>query len=289
MIEKYINPFTDFGFKKIFGDEQNKDLLIDFLNEVLQEKSKIVDLTFLKNEQLGVSQSDRKAVFDLYCQNEKGEKFIVELQKAKQEFFKDRSLYYATFALQEQAVPGDWDFKLNAVYSVSIMDFVFDEHSENKDKLRHDVKLIEVETGKVFNPKLRFIYLEMPKFNKTEDELETNYDKWLYLLKNLARLQNASPKLQERVFKKAFEVAEIANYTREEFRNYQDSVKYYRDLKNVVDTAIKEGTAQGKAQGKAEGKAEKTLEIALKMKRLNVEIEIIITATGLSREEIEKL
>jgi predicted transposase/invertase (TIGR01784 family) len=281
MIEKYINPFTDFGFKKIFGDEQNKDLLIDFLNEVLQEKSKIVDLTFLKNEQLGVSQSDRKAVFDLYCQNEKGEKFIVELQKAKQEFFKDRSLYYATFALQEQAVPGDWDFKLNAVYSVSIMDFVFDEHSENKDKLRHDVKLIEEETGKVFNPKLRFIYLEMPKFNKTEDELETNYDKWLYLLKNLARLQNASPKLQERVFKKAFEVAEIANYTREEFRNYQDSVKYYRDLKNVVDTAIKEGTAQGKA--------EKTLEIALKMKKLKIEIETIITATGLSREEIEKL
>jgi predicted transposase/invertase (TIGR01784 family) len=285
MIEKYVNPFTDFGFKKIFGDEQNKDLLIDFLNEVLQEKSRIIDLTFLKNEQLGVSQSDRKAVFDLYCQNEKGEKFIVELQKAKQEFFKDRSLYYATFALQEQAVPGDWDFKLNAVYSVSIMDFVFDEHSENKDKLRHDVKLIEVETGKVFNPKLRFIYLEMPKFNKTEDELETNYDKWLYLLKNLARLQNASPKLQERVFKKAFEIAEIANYTREEFRNYQDSVKYYRDLKNVVDTAIKEGTAQGKA----EGKAEKTLEIALKMKKLNVEIETIITATGLSREEIEKL
>jgi predicted transposase/invertase (TIGR01784 family) len=289
MIEKYVNPFTDFGFKKIFGDEQNKDLLIDFLNEVLQEKSRIIDLTFLKNEQLGVSQSDRKAVFDLYCQNEKGEKFIVELQKAKQEFFKDRSLYYATFALQEQAVPGDWDFKLNAVYSVSIMDFVFDEHSENKDKLRHDVKLIEVETGKVFNPKLRFIYLEMPKFNKTEDELETNYDKWLYLLKNLARLQNASPKLQERVFKKAFEIAEIANYTREEFRNYQDSVKYYRDLKNVVDTAIKEGTAQGIAKGIAEGKTEKTLEIALKMKKLNVEIETIITATGLSREEIEKL
>ncbi len=285
MIEKYINPFTDFGFKKIFGDEQNKDLLIDFLNEVLQEKSKIIDLTFLKNEQLGVSQSDRKAVFDLYCQNEKGEKFIVELQKAKQEFFKDRSLYYATFALQEQAVPGDWDFKLNAVYSVSIMDFVFDEHSENKDKLRHDVKLIEEETGKVFNPKLRFIYLEMPKFNKTEDELETNYDKWLYLLKNLARLQNASPKLQERVFKKAFEVAEIAKYTREEFRSYQDSVKYYRDLKNVVDTAIKEGTAQGKA----EGRAETTLEIALNMKNLHVDTETIITATGLSREEIEKL
>ncbi len=289
MIEKYINPFTDFGFKKLFGDEKNKDLLIDFLNEILLEKSKIVDLTFLKNEQLGVSQSDRKAVFDLYCQNEKGEKFIVELQKAKQEFFKDRSLYYATFALQEQAVPGDWDFKLNAVYSVSIMDFVFDEHAENKNKFRHDVKLIEEETGKVFNQKLRFIYLEMPKFNKTEDELITNYDKWLYLLKNLAKLQNASPKLQERVFKKAFEIAEIAKYTREEFRNYQDSVKYYRDLKNVVDTAIKEGTAQGKAEGKAEGRAEKALEIALKMKKLKVEIGTIITATGLSHEEIEKL
>ena len=281
MVEKYINPFTDFGFKKLFGEEANKDLLIDFLNAVLYDESEILDLTFLKNEKLGASQIDRRAIFDLYCQNEKGEKFIVELQKAKQEFFKDRSLYYATFALQEQAVPGDWDFKLNRVYSISIMDFVFDDQKDRQDKFRHDVKLIEEETGEVFNQKLRFIYLEMPKFKKTEDELETNYDKWLYVLRNLARLEDISPKLNERMFERVFRIAEIAKYDKEQFRAYQDSLKYYRDWKNVIDTTAKEN--------KAEGREEMSIEIAKNLKDAGVDIDIIIESTGLSREEIENL
>ncbi len=281
MVEKYINPFTDWGFKKLFGEEANKDLLISFLNAVLHEESEITDLTFLKNEKLGAAQTDRRAIFDLYCQNEKGEKFIVELQKAKQEFFKDRSLYYATFALQEQAVPGDWDFKLNAVYSISIMDFVFDDQKERRNKFRHDVKLIEEETGEVFNQKLRFIYLEMPKFKKTEDELETNYDKWLYVLRNLARLEDISPKLNERIFERVFQIAEIAKYDKQQFRAYQDSLKYYRDWKNVIDTTAKEN--------KAEGREEMSIEIAKNLKDAGVDVEIIMKSTGLSREEIENL
>lgn len=273
MVERYINPFTDFGFKKLFGEEANKDLLISFLNAVLYDESSITDLTFLKSEKLGAAQADRRAVFDLYCQNEKGEKFIVELQKAKQEFFKDRSLYYATFALQEQAIPGDWNFELNAVYSISIMDFVFDEHKNRQDKFRHDVRLIEEETGEVFNSKLRFIYLEMPKFKKTEDELESNYDKWLYVLRNLARLEDASPKLNERIFERVFQIAEIAKYDREQFRAYQDSLKYYRDWKNVVNTAIKDTI----------------IEIAKNMKNAGIDVETIMKTTNLNREEIESL
>lgn len=172
-------------------------------------------MSFLKNEQLGAAIADRKAVFDLSCQNERGEKFIVELQKAKQNYFKDRSLYYATFAIQEQARVGDWNFQLNAVYSVSIMDFVFDEQTGD-DNFRHDVQLIETATNRVFYDKLRFVYLEMPKFNKSEDELETNSDKWLYVLKNLARLQDVPPKAQERIFLKMFQAAEIAQYNPQE-------------------------------------------------------------------------
>lgn len=102
MQEKYINPFTDFGFKKIFGEEANKDLLMDFLNELVPDRGRITDLTYLKNEQLGVSPVDRKAVFDLYCQTDSGERFIVEIQKAKQKYFKDRSIYYATFPIQSR-------------------------------------------------------------------------------------------------------------------------------------------------------------------------------------------
>lgn len=104
--EKYINPFTDFGFKKLFDSEFNKELLIDFLNQVLDEREQIHDLTYLNTENLGSTEADRKAVFDLYCENEKGEKFIIELQNARQDFFKDRSIYYATFPIQSQAVKG---------------------------------------------------------------------------------------------------------------------------------------------------------------------------------------
>ena len=240
MREKYINPFTDFGFKKLFGEEANKDLLIDFLNELLEDRGGLTDLTFIKSEQLGATEADRKAIFDLYCRNSKGEKFIVELQKAKQKFFKDRSIYYSTFPIQEQALKGDWDYKLNAVYTISIMDFEFDENQSHKHKLRHDIQLLDIETKEIFYDKLKFIYLEMPKFNKTIDELETHYDKWLYVLKNLPKLDRIPEKLKEGLFLRLFEIAEIAKYDDNEQRAYQDSVKYYRDLKNVMDTAVEE-------------------------------------------------
>jgi predicted transposase/invertase (TIGR01784 family) len=94
MKARYINPYTDFGFKKIFGEEASKPLLIDFLNALLPEKNKIVDLTFKNTEQLGGTEIDRKAIYDIYCENDKGEKFIVELQKAKQNYFKERTIYY---------------------------------------------------------------------------------------------------------------------------------------------------------------------------------------------------
>jgi len=106
--ERYINPFTDFGFKKLFGTELNKDLLIDFLNEVvLPQNKKIADLKYRSNEHMGQTELDRKAIFDLYCMSSNGERFIVEMQKAKQNYFKDRSVFYSTFPIQEQAQTGD--------------------------------------------------------------------------------------------------------------------------------------------------------------------------------------
>ena len=205
LTEKYINPFTDYGFKKLFGEEMNKDLLLDFLNELLkEEQGQIVDLTYLKTEQLGVTDIDRKAIFDLYCENEKGEKFIVELQKSKQNFFKDRTVYYSTFPIREQAKRADWDYELKAVYTIAILDFVFDSDKKDPEKFRYDVKLSDIETKKVFYDKLTFIYLEMPKFNKTVDELETRFDKWLYVIRNLNKLERVPDKLREQIFDKLF-------------------------------------------------------------------------------------
>ena len=203
--DKYIDPFTDFGFKKIFGEECNKDLLLDFLNELLHKKEgKIINLTYLKSEQLGRSDEDRKAIFDLYCENEKGEKFIVEMQKTKQNFFKDRALYYSTFPILEQAIPGDWNYELKTIYTIAILDFVFDEDKNDPDKYRYDVMLTDIDTHKIFYDKLMFIYLEMPKFTKEVDELETRFEKWMYVLKNLKRLDRLPDKLREKVFEKIF-------------------------------------------------------------------------------------
>lgn len=187
--DKYINPYTDFGFKKLFGTEPNKDLLIDFLNEViLPEERKILDLSYTNPERTGWTKVDRKAIFDFYCVGKNNERFIVEMQMAKQDYFKDRSVYYASFPIQEQGRKGKWDFNLSEVYTVGVLDFVFSE-DKDEQKVRHEVKL-EDQDCQVFYDKLTFIYLEMPNFNKTEDELETTFDKWLYVLKYLPELEN---------------------------------------------------------------------------------------------------
>lgn len=161
--DKYINPLTDFGFKKLFGVEPNKELLIDFLNQLLPSIHQIKNLTYTKNEHLGSSEYERKAIFDLYCESESGEKFIVEVQKAKQNFFKDRSVYYSTFPIQEQAKKGDWNFKLAAVYTIGILDFIFDEH-KTQNELLHTVKLKD-QNDNVFYNKLTYIYIELPKIH----------------------------------------------------------------------------------------------------------------------------
>ena len=285
-VEKYINPFTDYGFKKLFGEELNKDLLLDFLNELLkEEQGQIKELTYLKTEHLGLTELDRKAIFDLYCENERGEKFIVELQKSKQNFFKDRTVYYSTFPIREQAKRADWNYELKAVYTIAILDFVFEADKNEPDKFRYDVKLKDIETNKVFYDKLTFIYLEMPKFKKTIDELETRFDKWLYVISNLNKLDRIPDSLREQIFEKVFETAEIAKFTPAQVLSYEDSLKYYRDLKNSLDTAREEGEMEGILKGKLEGK----IEVAKNMLSMNVAADIVMQATGLSEEEIKTL
>ena len=239
LTEKYVNPLTDFGFKKIFGEEPNKDILISFLNELLPERHRIEELSYTKNEQSGHQALDRKAIFDLYCRSANGERFIVELQKAKQNYFKDRSVFYSSFPIIEQAQRGDWDFKLHPVYTVSILDFVF-EDSKGKPDIVHFIEL-KNQHGEVFYDKLKYIYIELPKFSKQVDELDSMVDKWLYVFRHLATLNDRPPALQERVFEKLFEVARIANFSPEEQSAYESSLKYYRDMNNVVETSREEG------------------------------------------------
>jgi predicted transposase/invertase (TIGR01784 family) len=280
--EKYINPFTDYGFKRLFGEEPNKDLLLDFLNELLKDQEgRITEISYLPNEKLPIAIGDRRAIFDIYCTNEKGEQFIVEMQKAEQKFFKDRTVFYSTFPIQEQARNKDqfWNFELKTVYTIGILDFVFEE--SDPDKYRHDVKLTEQETKEVFYDKLTYIYLEMPKFNKTEKELETRFDKWMFVLKNLPKLDRIPVELKEQIFLKLFKTAEIAKLKPEEYKQYEASMNAYRDVKNSIDTAFEKGIEKGIIKEK--------IEVAKTGLKEGLPIEVIMKLTGLSEEEINEI
>ncbi|MCV6587839.1 MAG: Rpn family recombination-promoting nuclease/putative transposase [Marinobacterium sp.] len=256
MKDKYINLFTDFGFKKVFGEETSKAHLISFLNTLLPAHHQISELEFSQHEHQGATALDRKAIFDLYCTSSTGEFFIVELQKAKQNFFRDRSVFYATFPIQQQAQRGEWNFRLSAVYTIGILDFIFDdEDSACVNDVVHQVQL-KNQHNQVFYDKLTFIYLTLPNFTKTEDELETLQDKWFFLFRHLHELDQIPLRLREKVFLSLFEKASIAKFQPAERQAYESSLKYYRDLKNVIDTAHDEGKAEGIAEGRIEGRAE---------------------------------
>jgi predicted transposase/invertase (TIGR01784 family) len=301
--ERYINPYTDFGFKKLFGTEMNKDLLISFLNALFNgRKQEITDVQYLNAEQLGEGYGDRRAVFDVYCMTSDGSRFIVEMQKAEQEYFKDRSIYYSTFAIREQAVKGkEWNYHLEDVYTVGVLNFVFPDGEYPSDSFCHEIKLTDVEDNHVFYDKLTFLYLEMPKFNKTEDELETMFDKWMFVLHNLGRLLDRPKALQDRVFQKLFEQAEIARYSDLERRRYFESQKEYWDNYSIMTTAEKKGRAEGLAEGRAEGRAEglaegeakgraeERLANARSLKLNGVPLEVIVKSLGLTADEIDKL
>ena len=306
IVERYVNFYTDFAFKKLFGTEINKELLISFLNALLHGREKIEDITYLNAEHLGTQEYDRRAVFDVYCKNEKGEHFIVEMQKGEQQFFKDRSIYYSTFAIREQAPRGDWNYELKGIYTIGILNFSI--YPDNTD-FYHEVKLVDLATKEVFYDKLTFIYLEMPKFTKEEDKLETLFDKGLYAIRNLSTLMKRPEALQEKVFTRLFEAAEIAKFDRKERYEYEESLKNYRDWISVIETAENKGAAKGHAKGLEEGHAKgldegkeigraegvemgekkKAFAIARELKSMGVGIEIISRSTGLPMEEIERL
>ena len=269
--ERYVNPYTDFGFKKLFGTELNKDLLISFLNALFKDKPEITDLTYLNSEHLGEAYADRKAVFDVYCKLADGSRIIVEMQKAEQEYFKDRSIYYSTFPIRDQAPKGKWNYQLEDVYTVGILNFTFPDGEYPGDSMIHEIKLKDVEDNHVFYNKLTFVYLEMPKFNKREEELESMSDKWLYALTNLTQLLERPKALQERIFTRLF------RFTPVERNEYVASMKEYWDNYSIVETALKKGRAEGiKAT-------------AMNLKQMGLSTADIAKATGLAAEEIERL
>ncbi|MDW8295992.1 MAG: Rpn family recombination-promoting nuclease/putative transposase [Raineya sp.] len=268
---KYINPYTDFGFKKLFGEEASKELLIDFLNQLLPAHHQIANLHFRNFESFADLPTERKAIFDIHCQAISGERFIVEMQKAKVKFFKDRSLFYVTFPIREQAQQGEWNFRLEPIYFVAILDFEYDE-AEEKRKFRRDVALKD-QDGDLFFDKLHFRFLQMPLFKKKEQELESRFDKWCYFLKNLENFDHIPNIFDESIFRKAFDIASLANLTPEQREQYEESLIQYRDLKSALETAVEE----------------KAIEIAKNLFQTTLTDAEIAQYTSLPLEEITKL
>lgn len=279
--ERYISLLTDFGFKRIFGTDLNKDLLINFLNSLFNGEEVIKDVKYLNSENVGDVFTERKAIFDVYCENEQGEKFIVEMQNAYQTFFKDRSLFYSTFPIREQAPKGsDWNFCLKKVYVVALLNFKMSDEAFDASDTIHTIALMDTKTNKVFNAKLMFKYVEVGRFDKTDEELTSLSDKWMFVLKNLSRLNNRPSSLREKIFLRLFDAAAIARFTPIELREYEDSLKAYRDIKNSLDTA--------EAKGREEGINIANLAIAKRMLSDGMDMELVLKYTGLTEKQIKK-
>ena len=275
---KYINLMVDWSFKRVFGTEVNKDILIEFLKVIFPQFA-ITDITYIPTEQLGIMEEDRKAIFDVLCKTEDGKTFLVEMQRGAQEHFFERALYYTSFpimkqgkkaiAKEEEKGKDPWDFSLDGVFFLGVLDFKY----EQDEMTEHRYQLLETKTLKQMTDKLEFVFVEVAKFNKREDELETDLDKWLYLLKNMSTLLERPAALRDRVFGRLFDVAEYARLDDEERKKYVEAMNTTRDTFNMIAYARKQTS----------------YEIARRMIDKGLDMDTILDVTGLTKEDIAKI
>ena len=287
---KYINLMVDWSFKRVFGTEVNKDILIEFLKVVFPQFA-ITDITYIPTEQLGIMEDDRKAIFDVLCKTEDDKTFLVEMQRGAQKHFFERALYYTSFPIMKQGKKAiakeeeegakPWNFSLDGVFFLGILDFEY----EQDEMTEHRYQLLETKTLKQMTDKLEFVFVEVAKFDKSEDELETDLDKWLYLLKNMSTLLERPAALRDRIFGRLFDVAEYARLDDEERKNYVESMNTARDTYNQIDYALNKGIGIGLEMG-CEKKA---CEIAQKMITKGLDVDTIADLTGLTKEAVAKL
>lgn len=276
-MSKFINPFSDWGFKRIFGQEFGKDLLIGFLNELLRGEHLITDITFRDKEQLAMTKEERGIIYDIFCTTDSGTELIVEMQNQQQDYFLDRSLYYGARSLVKQGEQGkEWRYQLMPVYVVCFLNFVADA-DRLPPRFRSDVQLIERSSGQLFSDKLRLIHLMLPLFQKNEDECENDFERWIFILKNMEHLDNMPFETTSSLFQKLAEVADVSALSKEEREKYDYSLKILRDRYAVDQSLIRRGEARAIQR------------IARNMKHDGCDIAQIMAYTGLSREEIELL
>jgi predicted transposase/invertase (TIGR01784 family) len=285
-IGTYVDPLSDLGFKRLFGREPQKELLIHFLNQLLKSKGKqITDLQYQKNEYPPSREEGRKTVFDLTCTGKNGEHFIIEVQKVRQDYFKDRSLLYVCNLITEQGKPGpNWNYELPEVYFIGLMDFRFKDSAPGQ--YLHRVRLREDKFWKIFYDKLSFIFLEIPSFTKGLDELDTDLDRWLYVLKNMSKIDKIPVILSKTIFQKLFTIAEVSRLTKEEYMRYTQEQMAQWDEYAVRETVKREGREEGRKEGMQIVKEE----VALKLLQTGrFTLPEIASFTGLSEAAVRRV
>ena len=280
---KYINPFTDVGFKRIFGQELSKPLLLDFLNSLFEGEKHIVNLTFLDKEQPALFEEDRSLIYDIYCETDEGEKIIVEMQNKSQPFFKNRSIYYVSESIARQGERGSsWNYEIDSVYLVAFLNF---SPLDFKKQFRTDVVLAEKDTKEQFSDKLRMIYLQLPLFKKEAEECENQVERWIYLLKNMETLNRLPWAAQSAVFKKLESIADVGGMTRAERLQYDEALKKYRDTISVFEGVRMEGRVEGRVEGR-ENEKKATIQRLLAS---GASVDIIAIATGMTEADVKLL
>lgn len=276
---KFINPFTDIGFKRIFGQEFSKPLLIDFLNNLLHGERHITEVKLLNKELPAEFQEGRTIIYDVYCETETGEKIIVEMQNRLQSNFKARTLYYAAEAIARQGEKGkDWNYDVKAVYLVA---FINDHDSSFGLQFRTDVELTDRQTKQPFTDLLRLVYLQLPLFNKEAEECENDFERWIYVLKNMETLNRLPWAAQSAVFKRLAEISDLSSLTREEREHYDSAIRTYRD--NIY-------TMEGEREkGRAEGQFEEKEATIKRLHAMGLSITQIAQGTNLTTEQVQDI
>lgn len=251
---RYINPFVDFGFKYIFGREESKPFLIDFLNALLENEpdfSPIVDLQYLDKEKGRHSEESRGIIYDIFCEASNGKRFTVEMQNQSQRYFFDRIIYYSARGIVDQGFSGkDWKYEFLPVYCIYFMNFIMDGY---EDRFRIDAGICDLKTKKLFSDKMRYIFIQTPLFDKKDpDECKTDFDKWMYNIINMSTMETMAFTQQKRLFDKLEKWASYATLTKEQQREYDVDLKAYRDLRGQLEYAEEKAIEKGIEKGKAD-------------------------------------
>ena len=289
-VQKFIDLTTDFGFKRIF---RNEEIMIDFLNDLFKayrKNVKVKSVKYLNTESNGEVKKDKHVVFDLKCESESGDIFIVEMQKRDQEHFNDRIAYYMDRTVAEQGELGDdlWKFGVNRVYGIFLLDFN-DKDNTGTYPIRH-CGLYDYTNKRKFSDLQDFWMMSLPTFRKySPEECKNDLERWLYIISNSKKMETMPFVDRKPVFRNVKSMAEFAKMSRAERSAYMMEYDAYRTDLAAYDYGMKTSRAEGRAEGLAEGELQAKLAVARSLKAAGVDISIIANSTGLTPDEIAKL